>query len=422
MKIEQLGKLNLPDEPGVYLFMGGNREILYIGKATSLRDRVRSYFSKDLAETRGAHFPQMVEDARTVRHVQTDSVLEALILEASLIKEHRPAYNTRDKDDKSYNYLVITNEAYSRVLVVRGKDLDESFRPGDLKHVFGPFPQGGLFRDAVKIVRKIFPFRDKCLPAQTGSPPDQTLRVKSKPCFNAQIGLCPGVCAGTITRQEYGRMINHIRLFFEGKKGALLKELEREMRAYAKAQEFEKAESVKRKIFALTHIQDVTLIRKEIRDLPRSQGAFRIEAYDVAHMGGQDTTGVMVVVENGIVKKSDYRKFKIRGGDRGNDIVALKEVLSRRFNHTEWRLPNLILVDGGRAQINAAREVLRDYGYQIPILSVVKDERHRPREILGERALVRGHEPDLLLANSEAHRFAISFHKARRGKRFLGSS
>lgn len=413
MEIGYLKKKSLPDEPGVYLFKGPKGHILYIGKATSLRDRVRSYFSKDLIDTRGPLLVEMVEIATTIDHIQTDSVLEALILEASLIKTHRPVYNTRDKDDKSYNYLVITREEYPRVIVVRGKDLDGTFGAGDLKHVFGPFPQGGLFREAVKIVRKIFPFRDKCTPF------DPQVTRLAKPCFNAQIGLCPGVCDGRISKAEYGRMINHIKLFFEGKKGALLKELEREMKMYAKAEEFEKAEDVKRKIFALTHIQDVTLIKKEIRDLPRARGVFRIEAYDVAHIGGTNTAGVMVVVEDGEVHKADYRKFRIRGATAGSDIAALKEVLDRRLGHDEWRLPNLIVVDGGKAQINAAEEVLGDYAYQIPIVSVVKNEYHRPREILGEKGLLREHQRGILLANAEAHRFAISYHKQRRDKTFL---
>jgi len=406
----------LPDEPGVYLFKGTSGEILYIGKATSLKDRVRSYFSKDLIDTRGPLLVEMVEKAVTIDHIKSDSVLEALILEASLIKAHRPIYNTRDKDDKSYNYLVITREEYPRVLVVRGKDLDETFKPSDLKHVFGPFPQGGLFREAVKIVRKIFPFRDKCLPAQPGTPFDSEVSRKGRPCFNAQIGLCPGVCDGRVSKTEYGRMINHIRLFFEGKKGALLKELEREMKGYAKAEEFEKAEDIKRKVFALTHIQDVTLIKKEVRDLPRARGVFRIEAYDVAHIGGTNTTGVMVVVEDGEVKKSDYRKFRIRGATAGNDIAALKEVLNRRFNHDEWRLPNVIAVDGGKAQINAASEILQDFGYRIPIVAVVKNEYHKPREILGEKQLIRENELAILLANGEAHRFAITYHRKLRDK------
>jgi excinuclease ABC subunit C len=395
------------DTPGVYFFKGGGGKILYIGRATSLKDRVKSYFGKDLITTRGELLVQMVDEAKSIDAVPTDSVLEAIILEANLIKKHRPLYNSRDKDDKSYNYLVITREDFPRVLIVRGKDLDTMFKASELKYVFGPFPHGGLFKEAVKIVRRIFPFRDKCMPGG------------KRPCFNAQIGLCPGVCSGAVSTVQYGKTMQHLRLFFEGKKSAIVRQLKKEMREYVRIEAFEEADEVKRKLFALEHIQDVTLIKREVRDLPRAGSVFRIEAYDVAHMGGQYAVGVMTVVEDGEVKKSDYRKFKIRGGEAGNDIAALKEVLTRRFNHTEWRLPNLLVLDGGTAQLNAAREVLREFGYQIPSVSVVKNERHQPRDFMGDRSFVREHQASILLGNSEAHRFAIGWHRSRRERDFI---
>jgi excinuclease ABC subunit C len=410
MNYAEIQKKPLPDAPGVYFFLGGKREILYIGKATSLRDRVRSYFSSDIEESRGPAILKMLEEASAIDYRKTDSVLEALILEASLIRTHKPRYNTREKDDKSYNYLVITKEEYPRVLIVRGKEIDQKFSSREIKYLFGPFPQGGLFKEAIRIVRKIFPFRDTCTPFDT-----EQKRVR-KPCFNAQIGLCPGVCDGSISKREYARMINHIRLFFEGKKGDLKRTLEREMKQYAKAREFEKAEAVKRKLFALEHINDVSLLKRDIRELPRGGGTVRVEGYDVAHISGRQMAGVMVVIENGEVKKSDYRKFRIRDIKEQNDIAALGEVLRRRFAHDEWRLPSLIVVDGGRTHIKAAEAVLAEYGYTLPVVSVVKDERHRAREILGRKAsFTQRHENDVLLANSEAHRFAVGYHRKLRG-------
>lgn len=395
------------DTPGVYFFKNGEGKILYIGRATSLRDRVKSYFGKDLLHTRGELLVQMVEEARSIEAAPSDSVLEAIILEANLIKKHRPPYNSRDKDDKSYNYLVVTREDFPRVLIVRGKDLDLAFKASELKYVFGPYPHGGLFKEAVKLVRKIFPFRDKCIPGG------------KRPCFNAQIGLCPGVCSGAVSRAQYAKTIKHIRLFFEGKKIALVRQLKKEMKEYVRREAFEEADEIKRKLFALEHIQDVSLIRREVRDLPRGGGVFRIEAYDVAHLGGENTVGVMTVVEEGEVKKSDYRKFRIQNRESGNDIAALKEVLTRRFNHTEWRLPNLIVLDGGTAQLNIAREVLGEFGYQIPSISVVKNEFHRPRDFLGDISFLKEHQIAILLGNSEAHRFAIGWHRSRRNKGFI---
>jgi excinuclease ABC subunit C len=394
----------LPDSPGVYFFKDGAGKVLYIGRATSLKERVRSYLNKDLIKSRGELVVQMIALARKVSFAQTDSVLEAMILESNLIKKHAPYYNSREKDDKSYNYLVVTREDFPRVLVVRGKDLDQKFSPRELRYVFGPYPQGGHFKEAVKLVRKIFPFRDACTPGA------------GRPCFNAQLNLCPGVCRGGISKSEYGRTIKHIRLLFEGKKPALLKVLKRDMREYIKAEAFEAAGQAKRKIFALEHIQDVTLLKREIRDLPRAGNTFRIEAYDVAHLGGDNTVGVMTVVENGEVKKSDNRKFRIKSVSGGDDGAALFEVLSRRFYHDEWRLPNLIVLDGGKIQLGVGTRVLKEFGYEIPLVSVVKNEFHRPRDILGDRAQAREHHDAILLANSEAHRFAISYHKERRRK------
>ena len=191
-------KLNkkLPDHPGVYIFRGPKREILYIGKATSLKSRVASYFRRNLMETRGPIIVGMVEVAKTVDFIETDSVLEALILEAHLIKKHQPSFNTKEKDNKSFNYVVITKEDFPRVMTMRGRELGElNLKPNtsNLKAVFGPFPQGSVLREALKIVRKIFPFSDNCRPNQ------------GKSCFNAQIGLCPGVCAGTISKAEYAK-------------------------------------------------------------------------------------------------------------------------------------------------------------------------------------------------------------------------
>src|SRR3989338_4981810 len=165
MTRKELAKFKLPDNPGVYFFKSG-RKILYIGKATSLRDRVRSYFSTSLGDARSSVIVAMIEEAKSISWQKTDSVLEALILEANLIKQYQPKYNTDEKDDKSYNYLVITKEDFPRVLIVRGRELHSPLfaKRYSLNAVFGPFPHGQQLKEALKIVRKIFPFRDKCLP------------------------------------------------------------------------------------------------------------------------------------------------------------------------------------------------------------------------------------------------------------------
>ncbi len=237
--------------------------------------------------------------------------------------------------------------------------------------------------------------------------------IRGKPCFNRQIGLCPGVCTGEISEKEYAKLVRQLQLFFEGRKKQLLKQIERDMKAYAKEEKFEQAAQLRKRMFALQHIQDVSLIKSEFRK-PGMTGAFRIESYDIAHLSGGNMVGVMTVVENGEVKKADYRKFRIRSVSRSDDTKALSEVLTRRLAHEEWPLPDLMVIDGGKAQKNIAEAILRERKFLIPVASVVKDERHRPREILGEKEFRTEHEKEILLANSEAHRFAIKYHRGMR--------
>lgn len=409
MERKHIQNKKIPDAPGVYFFLGPRREIFYIGRATSLRNRIRSYFDPDIEEKRSPLIAKMVDEAKTVEWTITDSLLEAMILEVNLIRSHKPRFNTVSKDDKSYNHLVITNEEYPRVLVVRGKDVTEKFEKGELKYVFGPFPNASLFKEALKIIQKLFRFYDTKRPVGA-------LRSKmSKGVldFNRQIGLYPE--AGS--KEEYARTIRHIKLFFEGKKRQVLKELKRDMQVYAKKEEFEKAHEIKKKIFALSHIQDVALIKDDMR-IHRDDRVMRIEAYDVAHLGGSDMVGVMTVVEGGEPKKSEYRKFKIRSVEGPNDPAALREILERRLEHVEWSLPHVLVVDGATAQKNAAERVLRKYEISLPVVAVVKDETHKPKRIIGPRKLIHDHESDILLANAESHRFAVNYHRL---KRRLGS-
>jgi excinuclease ABC subunit C len=347
----------------------------------------------------------MVELATRVDFRPTDSVLEALILESALIKKHQPEYNTLEKDDSSYAYVVITKEEYPRVLLLRGKDLATPDPKLKIDTTFGPFPHARELRTALKLVRKIFPFRDNCTPES------------GKPCFNAQIGLCPGVCAGTMSASEYKQLIRHIKMFFAGKKKQLLRDLEKKMKRYAELQEFEKAAMLRRQLFALQHIQDVALIKDENINTETSTGpGQRIEAYDVAHTSGQNSVGVMVVLTGGELNPSQYRKFKLRQEHKGNDLAALAEILERRSNHPEWPSPTLVVIDGGQTQLNLAKKTLANLGWQVPIVSVVKDDKHRARGVLGDQELAKKYEFEIVRINAEAHRFAIAYHRQRRDR------
>ncbi|MEK7156684.1 MAG: UvrB/UvrC motif-containing protein [Patescibacteria group bacterium] len=403
-----LNKLKLPDEPGIYIFKKGPK-ILYIGKATSLRDRVRSYFSADIGKARGERIVAMVAGATSVAHQTADSILEALILEANLIKKHQPPYNVDEKDNKSFNYVVVTKENFPRVLVVRGRDLFSlTTKNYQLKTIFGPFPHGMQLQEAMKIIRRIFPFRDaKCIPCGEGK------NSKCRPCFNRQIGLCPGVCTGEMKKGEYAQRVKHICRFLSGNFKGLKRELAREMKIAAKAEKFEEAAQLRRQIHALEHVRDVSLIKDEHRVAPG--GGVRIEAFDVAHTGGSETVAVMTVVQSGEAMKQAYRMFKIRTATN-DDVASLKEALSRRFNHPEWPLPRIFVVDGGKGQMRTAQSVLKQAGVEIPIVGVVKNQFHKPERLIGDKRAIEVHERDILLANNEAHRFALQWHRKRRGR------
>ncbi len=435
MKNESIKKIikKLPDAPGVYKFKNAD-EIIYIGKATSLRNRVKSYMSKRLFDTRGPVIVKMLEEFNKIEYIKTDSVLEALILEAELIKKYQPKYNTKDKSDKSFNYIIITKDKLPKVIIVRGSNLKNFER----SFVFGPYTNGGQLKEALKIIRRIFPYLDD--------------KFKNNYHFYRQVELVPDI-SNIDGINKYKKDIKNLKLFFQGKKKIVLRNLMKEMKEYAKKHEFEKAGENKRQIFALKHINDIALLKNnpdsvsshfsslrpsrstewDPRERKTERDYIRIEAYDIAHMGGKNMVGVMTVVENNQAVKSEYKKFKIRTQAGANDTGALAEVLDRRLAHKEWVYPDLIVVDGGMAQLNVAKKVLMKVDIKIPIVSVVKDEKHKAKNILlsprpdpkihqdGAQGLafMNKYKSAILLANSEAHRFAIAYHKNMRGKNFL---
>ena len=431
MQKSDLQKSNLPDVPGVYLFKQG-RKVLYVGKATSLRDRVRSYFDDDLIATRGPRIVDMVTMADRVAYETTPTVLEALVREAALIKKYMPRANVDGKDDKTFLYAVITQESIPRVLVVRGKDIDFKTRVARatlatrLKAIYGPFPSGAQLREGLRLIRRIFPFFDT--PKPVGA---RSKHQRAKIEFNTQIGQYPRAFGA----REYRRTIRKVALFLSGRGKELRISLEREMRQAANEERFEDAAQARRELFALDHIQDVSLIKDtdgyQKNVAVATKFGYRIEAYDTAHLSGTNAIGVMVVVIDGVPVKREYRTFRIRGNEgsltslkkmsgrttsrHGDDIASLKEVLSRRLGHPEWPFPKTIVVDGGKTQKRAAEAVLKDMSISIPVAAVVKDERHRPREVIGARAAGVS-EADAVLANAEAHRFSLARHRAARSR------
>ena len=408
----QLKDTNLPETPGVYFFHDKEDNILYIGKATNLKDRTKSYFSKDLTDTRGLKIVNMVLAAHHVTHRVTESVLEALLLESQLIKKHQPVFNSKEKDDKSYVCIVITKEDFPRVLTMRIRDYEKRFVSQKVTSlekvdkVYGPYTSMNQMREAMRIIRKLFPYRDRC-EMYDG-------KKNVKPCFNAQIKLCPGSCAGLITKEEYKKNIKHLKDLFEGNFNKIKKDLEKEMNVSAKAENFEKAAKIRNTIWSLSHIKDISLIKDEdLLDFKNKN--YRIEAYDVAHISGTSRVGAMSVVVNGLKEVSEYRKFKLEQ-DINDDYAGLAEILRRRFAHPEWEFPDLIVFDGGVGQKNIGDKVLASMNISIETSAVTKDERHKAKEVIGN-TLTTGNaklKKAIILANSEVHRFAIGYHKKLR--------
>jgi excinuclease ABC subunit C len=395
----------LPDTPGVYLMKDGEGRVLYVGKAGNLRRRVSSYFERP----HEVRIQALVARIRGIDFEAMDTALEALIREAELIKTLTPPFNVREKDDKSFLYIEITKDKFPRVLLVRGKDGEHGKR-------FGPFVSASSVREAMRILRRIFPWN-------THDP--ETIGKFARPCFDAEIGLCPGTCVGAITREEYAKSIGHLKLFLEGKKKSLLRELEKEMTVASKKMDFEKAEKLRRRMFALRHIRDTALIHDSevlvgATPKPKSlvEGNYRIEGYDISNISGTSAVGSMVVFENGEPNRNEYRKFKIRTIFKPNDVGMLTEVLTRRFARAGWAMPDLILIDGGIGQANAAKKVLMRAGLRIPILGIAKGAERKRNDILG--AIPKGVTKETLIkVRNEAHRFAIGYHKALRRRSFL---
>ncbi len=387
---------SFPDRPGVYRFLDAKGGILYIGRATSLRKRVSQYFRKDI----DPRIAEMVDLARDIKYIETDSVLEAIVLEANLIKQHWPKYNVKDKDNRSFLYIVIPKVDYPKPLIVRHREL-EKFSPVNA-HIFGPYQSVTLLKHALKLIRRIFPFSTCAI----GSGPVKSPagdHVASKPCFDYQIGLCPGACIGAISKSDYQKNINNIILFLSGEKKKLMTKLKKEN---------------PEKIASLRHIQDVSLISREELGV-ETFGTHRIEGYDISHLTGKETYGSMVVFIDGQPDANQYRLFAVKEATN-DDLHSLEEVLTRRFNHPEWEYPDIIMIDGGKPQIDHISGVLRKRNIAIPIVGISKyggDMLVFPLGVkTSVRDLARSLKPVLLRVRDEAHRFALRSSRRKRDR------
>jgi excinuclease ABC subunit C len=390
---------NFPEVPGVYIMKDISGEILYVGKAGNLKKRVSSYFYK----SHNRRIEKLVQEIKEIEYLETDSVLEALILEAELIKKYEPLYNIKDKDDKSFLFVEISNDDLPQVRLVRGKSNIEGER-------FGPYTNASDLRKAMRILRKIFPYSIHS-PKKYGS--------YKRPCLDYEIGLCPGTCNGSVDKKRYKKNVNGLKQVLRGKKKNLVEKLKKEMKKLSDNQNFEEAASLKKQIFALEHINDTALISEsQLGGVGNPQVGGRIEGYDISNISGTSAVGSMVVFEGGRPKKSDYRKFKIRTIRKQDDTGMMKETLRRRLKHEEWPLPDLVLIDGGKGQVNAALEVFSENGISVPIVGIAKGPERKKNDFVGK--IPEGFNKEVLIkVRDEAHRFAIEYHRKLRKKRSL---
>lgn len=421
---------NLHKGPGVYLFKDRRGRPLYIGKSTHLLARVKSHLS-----SRGPKAASIVKESATVEGIPVRYELEALLLEAKLIKEHKPKFNSRAKDDKHPLYIKVTGEEYPKITTSRLEDLPNA-------RYYGPFPSSRALRQVLRQIRKIFPYCAK-------------KSLAGRPCFYSHLGLC-NPCPNKISKIKnqnaksrqtsvYRANIRNIRNILSGKTDKVTLELERKMKKAAKAKKFEEAVLYRDQLRRLEYIttpykpttaylenphllEDIHAAEKNAlaRVLRKHAGISvnprRIECFDAAHLRGSDSTASMVTFVDGEPEKRFYRHFKIKSGEGMNDFASISEVFSRRARHfTDWGKPDLFIVDGGKPQISAARKALRDQKIDLPLIGLAK----RQEEIIAlrenRRLKTRSFKSIKLARNSpalhilqrirdEAHRFARSYH------------
>lgn len=421
----------LPLNPGIYIFLDKKGNIIYVGKAKSLRSRVSSYFTnrKDLGEKTRI----LVSLAAKIKVVVTESEIESLLLEANYIKKYKPRYNIKLTDDKSYPHIKITKkEKYPKVLLFRTRELNPE-KDGSL--YFGPFPNVFDTKLVLKTIRRIFPF-------------ESSKNHANRTCLYYHLGLClcPNIIEEKNLQKEYKQNIRHIIQFLGGKSKTVIKELEKEREKESKLEHFEKANDVQKKLNAIKYVTQPVFkpfdyetnpnLREDLRtrelktllSVLKEHGVatdylYRIECYDISNISGTNATGSMVVLTEGETDKSEYRKFKIRftPTNKPNDFAMMKEVLRRRFKHGEWQTPNLIIVDGGKGQISASHEVLQELQKHIPLVGLAKREETIITSDFEEISLPKD-TPALQLViriRNEAHRFAIAYHRKLRSRKFL---
>lgn len=422
---------NIPKTPGVYRFWK-KHTLLYIGKAENLKNRLGSYFQKN----GGAKAEELLREATKVDWIETASEIEALIKEAELIKFHIPKYNIVMRDDKNYFYVGFTKELFPRIFLTHQLFTDvqsKKLRANSKKTFYvGPFTSGSDLKRTLRFLRRIFPY---CT----------CKKAHKERCLSREMGLCPGYCclengpnsprSRKIWIKEYKKSIKNISAVLMGKKRSLLLDLGRKMKTAVKKEDFEKAAQLRDQIIGIENIfshrgiiaplhegrrHPWEKIERYIGQILKTQKKIsRVEGYDISNISGTEATGSMVVFIDGFPTKSEYRKFKIKTISRSNDIEMHKEVIMRRLRHPEWQFPDLMVIDGGRAQLNAATTALKlsiqHSAFSIPlVVALAKREEELYTEKRYAPIVLKRMPHDLMhffqYVRDESHRFAKKYH------------
>lgn len=396
----------LPRRPGVYYFKDAAGSILYVGKATSLRARVSSYWSRPLDARLGLMLAKIV----TIEVQPTDTALEALILEANEIQRLNPPVNILGKDGKTFAQIVLTREPYPRFVIHRPTQKLKV----PIERSFGPYTSAYIARKALQLLESIFQTHCKGVPHS------------GRPCLYYQLGKCPGICVGVITPTQYRSRIRSIIQFLEGKKARLIATTKRQMEAASRKQQYEEATRLRDQLFGLRHIRDTAFMTDDATEFLGQSFPKRLEAYDISNIGSTAAVASMVVLEYGRPNPTEYRHFRIKTVAGQNDVAMVREVIARRLGN-DWPLPEFMLIDGGLLQRKAAEFALKKAGTTLAVAGVVKGPDRKlarlvPNDLAQQwlndhRLTDQLFEPVVRLARDEAHRFAIKYHRTLRSKR-----
>lgn len=410
-KKEKVKSKNFPDSPGVYLFKDADGKIIYIGKAASLKKRVASYFAK------GVHSYKtdiLLANIAGIDYIPTASQEEALLLEAELVKEKQPKFNVMLKDDKRYPLLKLTlNEKFPRLLIARRRPVPRSQTQtlhrsceggkSDGAVYFGPYTSAKLLRSAVAVMRRAFPMRTcRTMPTQA--------------CLNYHIGQCVAPCIGSIDESGYREIVDDIILFLKGRKKQLLKRLSQKMKELAALRKFEEAGRIR------DQIQALSVVGKKWK----KRGLFlaeRIEGFDISNIAGREAVGSMVSFLNAKPDKSNYRRFRINTVFSVDDYKMIQEVVLRRYKRLlreGGEFPDMIVIDGGKGHVSAAKAVLDDLKLSnIRVFGIAKKE-DKIFSSCGEEHIIGEFKQLIQRVRDEAHRFAQSYHHILRRKKIIG--